>query len=133
MPRASSTSGKKKCFSGCYLPSLFHHFCGGKVTWQIQLIWLSFAFIFSSFCRGNNDTADSAYLVVICLHLFSILLGEEWHGRFSLSGCPFVFIFSSFLWRKKVTWQFQLFWLSFAIICSPFCGRKTDMTDSGWI
>lgn len=130
MPWALSISEKKKkCFSGCHLPSslhqflpkktwygkfslsgchllsYFHHFVGERVTWLIQLIWISFAFVFSPFCWEKSDMADSAYLAD---HLSSS--------------------FHNFL-KEKVTGQFQLFWLAFAIIFSSFVGEKKKRHD----
>lgn len=106
-----------------------------NVTWQIQLIWLSFAIIFSSFCWRKSNMVDSAYLDIICLHLFTLLLGEEWHGRLSLSGCPFVFIFSSFLWKKKWRGSFSFSgWHLLSFFHHLWQKKKqTDMTDSGWM
>lgn len=101
MPWALSISEKKNASLAVICYHRFIIFAEENVTWQIQLIWLSFAIIFSSFCWRKSNMVDSAYLDIICLHLFTLLLGEKWHGRLSLSGCPFVFIFSSFLWKKK--------------------------------
>lgn len=133
MPWALSISEKKKCFSGCHLPSSLHHFLqkktwhdkfslsgchllsyfhhsvGERVTWLIQLIWISFAFIFSPFFWEKSDMADSAYLAVHLSSSFHHFCGRKSDAAVSafLAGICYHF-FTICGRKKKQTWQIRV-------------------------